>query len=137
MDPLGLALENFNAMGLYREQERGEPIDATGQLVTGESFEGIRDLKRILATERRRDFYRCITEKLLIFALGRGLEDYDVQTVDQIVERLEANNGRASTLLTGVIESAPFQKRRNPGLANVTERRLESTSSTLARGSKP
>jgi hypothetical protein len=60
----------------------------------------------------RREFYRCLTEKMLTYALGRGLEGYDVEAVDAIVGRIEANGGRASALVAGVIESAPFQKRR-------------------------
>ena len=113
MDPLGLALENFNALGMWREAERGQPIDTKGKLITGEPFTGVRDLKRIIANERKRDFYYCLTEKILTYALGRGLEDYDVHTVDQIVTRLEAGKGRFTDLLMGVIESSPFQKRRN------------------------
>ncbi len=113
MDPLGLALENFNALGMWREKERGQPIDAAGQLITGETFHDIRDVKRVLATKHRLDFYRCLTEKLLTYALGRGLEYYDVHTVDEIVERLDQQNGRFSALLTGIVESAPFQKRRS------------------------
>jgi hypothetical protein len=113
MDPIGLALENFNALGMWRETERRQPIDAKGKLITGETFNGINELKRILVNERRLDYYRCLTEKLLTYALGRGLEDYDIHTVDQIVETLDADKGRFSTLLMGVIESSPFQKRRN------------------------
>jgi hypothetical protein len=113
MDPLGLALENFNALGMWREKERGQPIDAAGKLMTGESFQDIREVRRVLATKHRQDFYRCLTEKLLTYALGRGLEYYDVETVDQIVARLESENGRFSALLMGVVESAPFQMRRN------------------------
>jgi hypothetical protein len=66
----------------------------------------------VLAEQHRQDFYRCLTEKLLTYALGRGLEYYDVETVDQIVQRLEENGGRFSALLDGIVESAPFQKRR-------------------------
>jgi Protein of unknown function (DUF1588)/Protein of unknown function (DUF1587)/Protein of unknown function (DUF1585)/Protein of unknown function (DUF1592)/Protein of unknown function (DUF1595) len=117
MDPLGLAMENFNALGLWRELDRGKPIDPSGTLISGESFQDMRELKRILATEHREDFYRCLTEKMLTFAIGRGLEYYDVQTVDAIVERLEASGGKARVLLTGIIESAPFQRSRQPGLA--------------------
>jgi hypothetical protein len=114
MDPLGFALENFNALGMWREKERGQPIDARGNLVTGEEISDIRDVKKILATKYRRNFYRCLTEKLLTYAIGRGLEYYDVETVDRIVDQLDRENGRFSVLLSGVIESAPFQKRRNP-----------------------
>jgi mono/diheme cytochrome c family protein len=113
MDPLGLALENFNALGLWRETERDQAIDASGQLITGESFQDIRELKKILARERRLDFYRCLTEKLLTYALGRGLEYYDVHTIDTIVDQLEQTGGRSYVLLQGVVQSAPFQNRRN------------------------
>jgi hypothetical protein len=113
MDPLGLALENFNALGMWREKERGQPLDTGGKLTTGETFEGVRALKRVLKEEHRLDFYRCLTEKLLTYALGRGLEDYDIEPVDRIVERLDAEGGRFSALLMGVIESVPFQKRRS------------------------
>lgn len=115
MDPLGLAFENFNAMGMWRDQELGEKVDATGQLITGEQFNGVKELKRILAGKYSRNFYRTVTEKLLTYALGRGLEYYDVQTVDQIVAELEKSDGRPSTLLKGVVESAPFQKTRLRG----------------------
>jgi hypothetical protein len=113
MDPLGLALDNFNPLGLWREQEEKQPIDASGRLITGEAFHDIRDLKKILKEKHRSDFYRCITEKLLTYALGRGLEYPDVETVDRIVDRLDRDGGRFSALLMGVIESAPFQQRRN------------------------
>jgi hypothetical protein len=126
MDPLGLALENFNALGLWRDTERDQPIDASGQLITGEPFQDIRDLKKILARERRLDFYRCLTEKMLTYALGRGLEYYDVQTIDQIVEQLVQADGRSSALLLGVVQSAPFQNRRNPpSLATAAHSNLD------------
>ncbi len=112
MDPLGLALENFNAIGMWRDAERDQPVEPSGTLVSGETFQDIRQLKRILATTHARDFHRCLTEKLLTYALGRGLEYYDVATVDRIVERIEGSEGRFSALLLGVIESAPFQKTR-------------------------
>jgi len=112
MDPLGLSLENFNALGMWREKERGQPVDAAGQLITGEPFANVRELKRVLATDRKMDFYRCLTEKVLVYALGRGLEYYDVPAVDEIVERLEKSGGKPSALLRGVIESVPFQRRR-------------------------
>jgi hypothetical protein len=115
MDPLGLALDNFNAMGMWRDQEKGQPIDAAGKLLSGESFTNIKELKKILANNHKTEFYRTMTEKLLTYALGRGLEYYDVATVDGIVERLEKSNGRPSELLAGIIDSAPFQKTRGNG----------------------
>jgi hypothetical protein len=121
LDPPGLALENFNAMGMWREKERGQPVDSAGQLITGESFSNIRELKHILATDRHLDFYRTLTEKMLIYALGRGLEYYDVETVDRIVDRLEKSDGRFSALLMGVVESTPFQKRRESAMFSSNE----------------
>jgi hypothetical protein len=73
----------------------------------------VRQVKRVLTTTHRRDYYRCLTEKLLTYALGRGLEYYDVAAVDDVVARLDKDGGRFSTLLTGIIESVPFQKRRS------------------------
>ncbi|HWY74233.1 MAG TPA: DUF1592 domain-containing protein [Verrucomicrobiae bacterium] len=112
MDPLGLAFENFNAMGMWRDKERGQPIDSTGKLITGETFESVHELKHILATNHHLEFYRTLTEKMLTYALGRGLDYSDVETVDEIVDSLEKDHGRFSALLDGIIESAPFQKRR-------------------------
>lgn len=113
MDPLGLAFENFNALGRWRDKELGQPIQAAGKLLTGESFQNVRELKRILATTRRLDFYRCATEKMLIYALGRGPEAYDTHTVDELVDRLEAAQGHPSVLIRGLISSPAFQRRRS------------------------
>jgi hypothetical protein len=113
MDPLGLALENFNALGQWRTAEMNRPIDSAGKLITGEAFADIRALKRILATNHRGDFYRNVSEKLLTYALGRGLDYADTDTLDQLVARLDAADGRPSALIRGIVESAPFQQRRN------------------------
>jgi hypothetical protein len=67
-----------------------------------------------LVTDRRRDFYRCATEKMLIYALGRGIETQDMHTIDLIVDKLEAAEGRPSVLLRGIIESPAFQRRGQP-----------------------
>jgi hypothetical protein len=80
--------------------------------MSGESFHDVRELKRILAANHHTEFYRTLTEKLLTYALGRGLEYYDQPTVEKIVADLEKQNGQFSALLLGVIESAPFQQRR-------------------------
>lgn len=112
MDPLGLGLDNFNPLGMWRTQEEKQPIDASGRLITGESFRDVRELKKILRERHRIDFYRCLTEKFLTYALGRGLDPSDVETVDRIVARLDRDGGKFSALLSGVIESAPFQRRR-------------------------
>jgi hypothetical protein len=114
MDPLGLALENFNALGIWRKTEFNQPVDCTGKLTSGESFANVKELKHILVTNHAEDFYRTLTEKMLTYSLGRGLEYYDVDTVDEIVASLEASKGRPSVLLAGVVESASFQKCRRP-----------------------
>jgi hypothetical protein len=112
MDPLGLALENFNAIGMWRDTEHDRPIDTAGTLLTGEQFQTIGDLKKVLKNDHKLDFYRCLTEKLLTYATGRGLEYYDEPTVDAIVRQLDAGEGRFSVLLRGIVESAPFQQQR-------------------------
>jgi mono/diheme cytochrome c family protein len=112
MDPIGLGLENYNALGQFRDKERGKPIDAAGKLVTGEKFADVAELKEILAGKRKQDFYRCLAEKLLTYAIGRGMEYYDATTIDQLAARLEKNHGKMRELIQGIVESAPFQKRR-------------------------
>jgi hypothetical protein len=120
IDPLGLAFENFTAVGSWRDTEDDQPIDVSGKLITGEQFKGVQELKAILVDNYRMNFYRCLTEKMLTYALGRGLEYYDEYTVDQIVERLDQNDGRFMSLIQGIVESAPFQKRRNPDILNAS-----------------
>jgi Protein of unknown function (DUF1588)/Protein of unknown function (DUF1585)/Protein of unknown function (DUF1592) len=112
MDPLGLALENFNALGMWRDTEQGQPIDTSGELITGEKFKNFAELKQILTGQRRLDFYRCFSEKMLTYALGRGLEYYDERAIDQLADRLEKNEGRIFELLIGIVQSAPFQRAR-------------------------
>ncbi len=115
MDPIGLAMENYNALGLFRSEENGKAIDPSGKLITGEAFKDINELSNVLANDRRKDFYRCLTEKLLTYAIGRGMEYYDMPTMDAIVSEMEKQGGSMKALLYGVIESAPFQKRRGDG----------------------
>ena len=125
MDPLGLALENFNALGQWREQELNKPFDTGGKHITGEKFTNVRELKHILVTEHKRDYYRCLSEKLLTYALGRGLDYSDTETVDRLVLQLEAAGGRPSALLRGIVESVPFQQRRPaPAAAKTAEQPL-------------
>jgi hypothetical protein len=112
MDPLGLALENFNALGMWREQDSGTRIDAAGKLITGEEFQDVRELKRVIAEQRSEDFYRSITEKLMTYALGRGVDYLDEVTLDEIVLQLQDNDGRFNDLVRGIIESSAFQRHR-------------------------
>ncbi|HUQ09246.1 MAG TPA: DUF1592 domain-containing protein [Steroidobacteraceae bacterium] len=112
MDPIGLAFENFNAIGAWRDTERKQPIAAEGNLITGETFTSVAQLKKILANDHREEFYRTLSTKLMTYATGRGMEYYDVETIDQIVKRLDDEDGKFGALLTGIVESAPFQKMR-------------------------
>ncbi|MFN0130319.1 MAG: DUF1592 domain-containing protein [Verrucomicrobiales bacterium] len=112
MDPLGLAFENFNAMGQWREFERGQPIDPAGQLVSGESFGGARELKKILVANHRDAFHRCFIEKLLMYALGRGLDHRDESTLDLLLDTINRAEGRPIPLLHALIASDAFQRRR-------------------------
>ncbi len=84
MDPIGFAMEHFDAVGRYRMDDGGEPIDTSGVLPTGESFAGLDDLRTLLLQTKRSEFGKCLTEKTLIYALGRGLEYYDQCAVDKI-----------------------------------------------------
>ena len=111
MDPLGLAFENFNAMGQWRDMERGQNVDAGGQLVSGEKFNGARELKQILVTKHREAYHRCFTEKLLTYALGRGLDWRDEATMDLLLAKLNANEGRLRDILRSVVESDAFLRR--------------------------
>jgi len=114
MDPLGLGLENFDAIGRWRETRAGEPIDSRGKLVSGEEFSGIRQLRQILGNKRRL-FYRCLTRKIMIYAIGRGIEYTDTPVIEDIVEATIDGNGRFSTMLLGIVQSAQFQSRRGNG----------------------
>jgi hypothetical protein len=111
LDPLGFGLENYNAVGSWRDKDGAFDVDASGTLPSGESFRGPAELKTILKA-RKGEFTRCLAEKMLIYALGRGLEDYDTCAIDKIVEELETHEYRFSALIQGIIESDPFQKRR-------------------------
>lgn len=115
MDPIGFGLENFNGIGAYRETDEGARVDAAGQLVSGEKFGTPIELRRILLQKKRTDFLRCLSEKMLTYALGRGLEYYDRPIVDEIVERLEQSGAQFATLINQVILSVPFQMRRGEG----------------------
>ncbi len=112
MDPIGLVLENFNAMGKWREFERGKSIDAAGELASGEKFSSARELKHVLVANHQEAFERCVTQKLLTYALGRGLDFRDEATMDQLLGKLHAAEGKAGSLLQAIVESDAFLKRR-------------------------
>jgi hypothetical protein len=113
MDGIGFGLENFDAIGRWRDQDGETPIDASGTLPTGESFRGPIELAAILAG-RERDFVTCVAEKLLTYALGRGLEYYDECAVASIVDRTSADGNRFKALATSIVLSEPFRLGRPP-----------------------
>jgi hypothetical protein len=119
MDPIGFAFENYNAIGAWRDTDGKFPIDPSGVLPDGQSFQGPAELKAILKGKKDL-FSRCLTEKMLTYALGRGLEYYDRSAVDKIVGALQQNNYRFSTLLLEVVKSEPFQMRTALGLEKAT-----------------
>lgn len=110
LDPLGFGLENFDAVGRWRDKDNGKAIDASGVLPDGSKFNGPEELRKTLIAKSDL-FRRCLAEKLLTFALGRGLEYYDKCAVDEIVTKTKAGGDRFSALLIAVVESEPFQKR--------------------------
>lgn len=113
MDPLGLAFENFNALGRFREKEFGELVDVAGTLSSGEEYKNVNDLKQALVRNHKQEIYYCIAEKLMTYALGRGLDYRDNFALDDIVERIESSGGKARALLDGVVHSAQFLKKRS------------------------
>lgn len=121
MDPLGFGLENYDAIGRWRTHEGRFPVDASGTLPDGRSFNGSRELKAILKTDRN-DFARCLTEKMLTYALGRGLEPYDRPAVAEICRRLSESDFRFSSLVLGIVNSLPFQMRRGENAAVTVAR---------------
>lgn len=113
MDPVGFALENFDAVGRWRAMEERKPVDATGGLPDGRVAVGVAELERGLL-ERPELFAGTLAEKLLVFALGRGVESYDAPAVREIVRRARVEDFRFSALILGVVNSTPFQMRKTP-----------------------
>jgi hypothetical protein len=111
MDPLGFSLDNFDAIGQWRSKEAGLPIDASGQLADGTKINGVVDLRRALLLHPER-FVGTMTEKLMTYALGRGLEYYDMPVVRSIARDAARNDDRFSSLVMGIVKSTPFQMRR-------------------------
>ncbi|MCA9226196.1 MAG: DUF1592 domain-containing protein, partial [Planctomycetales bacterium] len=112
MDPLGFAFENFDAVGRFRVKDGEYDIDPSGELPGGQTFAGPGELKQILQG-RKQMFARCLTEKMMTYALGRGLEYYDRPAVNRIVRQLEANDFKFSTLVVEIVSSDPFRLRRS------------------------
>jgi hypothetical protein len=116
MDPIGFALENFDAVGAARAYDSGEAIDPSGQLMDGTKLDGPVGLRKVLL-DRSDLFARTFTEKLLTYALGRGVEYYDMPVVRSIVKAAAQNNSQFSAFVLGIVNSVPFQMRTAEPLA--------------------
>ena len=114
MDAIGFALENYDAVGAFRTKDGTFDIDAEGTFPNGTSFSGPAGLKDVLLAKKR-EFCRCLTEKMMIFALGRGLEPADRSTIERIVDRLESQDYKVSALVAGIVTSDAFRQRRGGG----------------------
>ncbi len=111
MDPVGFSLENYDAVGRWRTVEEGKPIDASGSLPDGSKFQGATGLQKALLS-RPENFATTLTEKLLTYGLGRGVEYYDAPAIRKIVREAGNNNYRFSSFILGIVNSTPFQMRR-------------------------
>jgi len=112
MDPIGFALENYDGVGRWRDEDAGAPIDASGRLPDGTAFSGPAGLNELLLTKYRADFVRTAIEKLLTYALGRGVDYHDYPTIRSIDRDTARDNYRISSLILAIVKSTPFQMRR-------------------------
>jgi hypothetical protein len=111
MDPLGFALENYDAVGRWRSKDGGSRIDPSGELLGGRKFADVTEMKRLLESTERKKFARCLIENMLTYGLGRGLEAFDYCTVEDIRQQLTANDFRIQNIIFGIVESKAFQYR--------------------------
>jgi hypothetical protein len=110
MDPVGFSLENYDAVGRWRDLDGGRPVDAAGGLPDGRRFTGVEGLEQGLL-DRPEVFVGTMTEKLMTYAIGRGIEHSDAPAVRKIVRDAKADDFRFSSLILGIVQSTPFQTR--------------------------
>jgi mono/diheme cytochrome c family protein len=122
MDPLGFALENYDAIGKWRTMDGSFPVDSSGVLAGGRKFSTPAEMRQILITQRLPEFSRTLTQKLLTYALGRGLERYDRPTVRDITTKVAASGYGFQTLVREVVRSLPFQSRRGEAVEVVASK---------------
>jgi hypothetical protein len=109
IDPVGFALENFDAIGAWRSEENGQPIDTSSVLPGGKKLSGFTELRDYVQSDK---FLRGFSEKLLTYALGRGLERYDKTAIDQLITATKVGDNKMSALITAIVTSDPFLKRK-------------------------
>jgi hypothetical protein len=119
MDPIGFALEHFDAVGRWRNEDAGVPIESRSELVDGTVIDGPAGVQAML-TSRPELFVGALTEKLLMYALGRNVQYYDAPAVRGVVRAAAARNYEFSAIVEGIVASVPFQMRAGPGAALAT-----------------
>lgn len=119
MDPIGFGLENFDAIGRWRDKDGKDPIDPAASFTDGSKFSGAVQLVDLLAKTRRNDFCRALTEAAMTYAIGRGVEPFDQPAVDRVAADLRKDDAKFTTLILGIIRSAPFQLRRGDTTASA------------------
>jgi uncharacterized protein YcnI len=112
IDPLGFALESFDAVGAWRIQENGRPVDSSAQLADGTPVNGVAELRNTL-TAHPDAFTQTLTEKMMVYALGRGLQYYDMPVIRGIVREAATKNRSFSSIVLGIARSTPFQMRNS------------------------
>ena len=122
MDPIGFSLENFDAVGAWRSDEAGAPIDASGELADGTKVNGVVELRKALLAKPEM-FVNAVAEKLLTYALGRGLDPRDMPQVRAIVRNASRNHYKLTDLILGVVSSTPFQNNTAAQPIAVAERK--------------
>jgi hypothetical protein len=118
MDPVGFALENFDAVGAWRTQEPGGRIDASGQLADGTKVDGVVTLRDAILAKPDL-FVATMTEKLMIYALGRGVDARDMPAVRAVLRDAAKNDNRFSSIVLGIVRSVPFRMRTTPGASEA------------------
>jgi hypothetical protein len=116
MDALGFTLENYNAVGAWRTRDAGYDVNAQGTLADGEAVVGVAGLRAALL-KRPETFVETLTEKLMTYGLGRGLQYYDMPVIRGILRESAASDNRFSSIIAGIVKSAPFQMRRKADAA--------------------
>ncbi len=110
MDPIGFSMENYNAVGQWREEDNGHPIDATGEFPDGTTFNGAKELATVLQADPK--LQACIAEHMYVYAMGRGAESYDHFHLDRITENYTDAGGGFRDLIKEIVMSESFRKRR-------------------------
>ena len=111
MDALGFGLENFDAIGAWRDRDGRFDVDASGELPGGQNFDGASELMQILVEEKKDEFCKCLASKMMTFALGRSLSSYDRCSIKEAVTALTEDDYRFSALVTSIVTSDPFTMR--------------------------